>query len=72
MTWHMGLPKMKSLRRNPVSVKGMHTSPSRRSDTARFSSITLVGVRMRLFWEGEAGGSISAWWRGCAKISSRG
>lgn len=47
-TLHMTTPNMKSRSNAPTSVNGMHSTPSRMSDTAKFSRNTFVMVRIRL------------------------
>lgn len=46
---HMPMPKMKSLMRLGMKVKGMHTRDTMRSLTARDSRNRLVTVLMRRF-----------------------
>lgn len=42
-------PKTKLRSKVPINVKGMHSTPRRRSDIARFKRKTFVIVLIRLF-----------------------
>lgn len=46
---HMSSPNTKSRNNVPISVNGMHSTPSKMSDTAKFSRNTFVIVRIRRF-----------------------
>lgn len=47
---HIKPPNTKSLSSVPMSVNGIHKTPSKISDTAKFNKNTLVIVRIRRFW----------------------
>lgn len=47
---HINSPNTKSLSNVPISVNGMHRTPSKISEMARLSRNTFVMFRMRRFW----------------------
>lgn len=46
---HIISPNTKSLNNEPINVNGIHSTPNKISDTAKFSKNTLVIVRIRRF-----------------------